>query len=169
MLAFQIVWMILGSFRYWHQTRGSASHVHNHEARTWKMQHCHCYAVFWSCCSDSSRSLNTHPCRSQNEQQRADVDQIFLEKRSHEEEIGRQEAQQRFMNAGWRVEGMKGWRFGHFLRKFILTLGAEIGVNFGHFFPSEAWKLKSEELPGRQRSGSMNSIRINARSRNGSL
>ena len=27
--------------------------------------------------------------RSQNEQQRADVDQIFLEKRSHEEEIGR--------------------------------------------------------------------------------
>ena len=63
---------------------------------------------------------------------------------------------------------MKGWRFGHFLRKFIL-IGAEIGVNFGHFFPSEAWKLKSEELPGRQRSGSTNSIRINARSRKGSL
>lgn len=29
--------------------------------------------------------------KSQNEQQRADVDQIFLEKRSHEEEIGRME------------------------------------------------------------------------------
>jgi len=43
---------------------------------------------------------NSLPCRSQNEQQRADVDQIFLEKRSHEEEIGRQEAQKRFMNEG---------------------------------------------------------------------
>jgi len=31
--------------------------------------------------------------KSQNEQQRSDVDQIFLEKRSHEEEIGRMEAE----------------------------------------------------------------------------
>lgn len=42
MLAFQIVWMILGASRYWHQTRGSASHVHNHEVGTWTMQLCHC-------------------------------------------------------------------------------------------------------------------------------
>ena len=39
--------------------------------------------------------------RSQNEQQRADVDQIFLEKRSHEEEIGRQ--QLRFVCGGQRI------------------------------------------------------------------
>ena len=51
---------------------------------------------------------NSLPCRSQNEQQRADVDQIFLEKRSHEEEIGRQEAQKRFMNEG--LHGMKVYR-----------------------------------------------------------
>lgn len=60
----------------------------------------------------------------------------------------------------FRVEG-----FGHFLRhpdihfrelKFSRSTFAPIGT--------EAWKLKSEALPGRQRSGWMNSIRINVRS-----